>query len=128
MQPNPYVALGLPFGATPDEAQVAFARRARGLRRAPGGVDALQQLTRALNEVETIERDPQRALQLYRVPANPAALTPSGLGALRPPPEPMPRISGPSGTARAALELEAVREAAAAVAAEVAAAAHLPAR
>jgi hypothetical protein len=94
---NPYVQLGVPFGASSDTAAAAFARRARGLRRKPGGTEQLQQLTWALNQIQEVLRQPELALEIYRVPADPGALEPDGDGLLRPPPERLPRPSPPAG-------------------------------
>lgn len=108
---NPYVMLGIPFGAVRDVATRAFARRARGARRqrgvAPGGVP-LTELTWALNQVEENIRDPRTALHVYRVPADPWALEPRAEGVLRPGPERLPRQSGPSDESWARL-LDAAR-------------------
>lgn len=96
---NPYVMLGIPFGAVRDVATRAFAKRARGARRqrgvAPGGVP-LTELTWALNQVEENIRDPRTALHVFRVPADPWALEPRAEGVLRPGPERLARQSGPS--------------------------------
>src|SRR5688500_3929090 len=94
---NPYVQLGVPFGASSDTAAAAFARKARGLRRKPGGTEQLQQLTWALNQIQEVLRQPELALEIYRVPADPGALEPDGEGLLRPPPERTPRLSPPTG-------------------------------
>jgi hypothetical protein len=94
---NPYVVLGVPFGASGDTAAAAFARKARGLRRAPGGTERLQHLTWALNQIQELLRQPHLALEVYRVPADPGALEPEGQGVLRPPPERMPRSTTPAG-------------------------------
>lgn len=92
---NPYVLLGVPFGTSSDDAAVAFARRARGLRRAPSGTERLTDLTWALNQVQDVVRRPDLALEVYRVPADPGALEPEGSGVLRPPPELLARTSEP---------------------------------
>lgn len=88
---NPYVLLGVPFGAAGDDAAAAFAKRARGLRRAANGTERLRDLTWALNQVQEFLRQPDLSLDVYRVPADAGALEPDGDGVLRPPPEPLPR-------------------------------------
>lgn len=90
---NPYALLGLPYGASADEATAAFARRARGLRRQVDGTERLRDLTWALNEVEESARRGGPDLKTYRVPADRQALHPAGSGALRPPPEPLGRCA-----------------------------------
>jgi hypothetical protein len=125
---NPYVALGIPFGATRDSASAAFAAKAKGLRRRPDGTERLQVLTAALNEIDEALRDPDLALDVYRVPADPGALDPRGTGLYDPEPERMPR--GPEATTeeRQRLVDEAGDEALRALRAEIANAAELPPR
>src|SRR5262245_16846577 len=100
---NPYVMLGVPFGASSDAAQVAFAGRARGLRRQPDGAELLTDLTWALNQVQEALRDPSVALEVYRVPADPGALENDAPGVLRPPPQRRPRTTSSSELARSEL-------------------------
>lgn len=113
---NPYVMLGIPFGSPRDVATRAFARRAKGRRRARVSESSTQltDLTWALNQVSEVIREPRSALGIYRVPADPAALEPIGEGVLRPGPELMPRTTGSSDAAWARL-LDAAREEAVAV-------------
>jgi hypothetical protein len=125
---NPYVILGIPFGASGDMATAAFARRSRGLRRAPDGTARLTELTWALNQVQEALVRPEAAFDLFRVPADPGALVPDGPGALGPPPEPLGRRSGPSDEARERLLAYARHEALTALRHEVAAARRLPER
>ena len=78
---NPYVILGVPFGATREQANAAFARRARPLRRlGAAGRDRMTDLTWALNQIDEAIREPGTALWLYRIPVDPAVLAPSGPG------------------------------------------------
>lgn len=107
---NPYVILGIPFGASRDQASDAFAIRARGLRHAPDGSDRLSELTWALNQVDEILKEPRLALEVYRVPADAESFEPKGSGLLKPPPEPMPRSTPSSAPAIAAVLDEAKSE------------------
>lgn len=125
---NPYGVLGLPFGASADEASRAFARRARGLRRQANGTEALTQLTWALNQIQEAIKDPRTALHIYRVPADPAALEPQERGVLNPPPEGMERTTDSSDEDWAALLDAARKEAHQAVIADVAERSQLPTR
>lgn len=90
---NPYLVLGVPFGASRDEATRAFARRTKSLRRlGAAGRSRHTDLTGALHEIESTRSDPAAAMAPYRVPADPraAALTADGLfggGVFAPPPE-----------------------------------------
>jgi hypothetical protein len=87
MERNPYLILGIPFGASREEANIAFARRSRALRRAGGrGGEAMTDLTWALNQIDEAVADPGAALGLYRIPADPAVFD-GGTGVLAPPPE-----------------------------------------
>lgn len=128
MTANPFVRLGVEWGTTPDDAQLAFARRARGLRRAPGGVEALQELTRALNEIDTVAKDPKLAVELYRIPSDPSAFIPPGLGVLRPPPERLARTTPASHDVLASFTESAVAEAVQVLLTSVARSVSLPAR
>ena len=77
---NPYVMLGVPFGSPRDVATRAFARKAKGQRRSrvSESKGELTDLTWALNQVSEAIRDPRTALDIYRVPADPNALEPTG--------------------------------------------------
>ena len=110
-QQNAYVTLGIPFGASRDVASHAFAGRAKSLRRRPGGMEKLTQLTWALNQVTDVLRDPDAAVDVYRVPADPSALEPDGDGVLRPPPEPMARGAETTQATHDALRLQVAGEA-----------------
>jgi hypothetical protein len=125
---NPYVVLGVPFGASRDAASAAFARRARGLRRSPEGAKLLPELTWALNQIEEVLKAPELALEIYRVPADPSALVPSGSGILSPPPVPLPRRTHVSEHELATLQGQATDEALRAVRAEIGRRAELPPR
>ena len=86
MDRNPYVILGIPFGATRAEANAAFARKARSLRRDGADLDQMTDLTWALQRIDVAIRDPATAMELYRIPADPEAFQGEGDGVLRPPP------------------------------------------
>ena len=97
---NPYLLLGLPFGASRDEANIAFARLARRLRRSgEEGEEQLMELTWALNQIDEAIDDPYAHLDIYRIPADPNAFDPPGRGLFTPPPERMQRRTPPSGEA-----------------------------
>lgn len=125
---NPYILLGLPFGASRDVASRAFAQRARGLRRQANGTEHLTELTWALNQIQEAVKDPRTALHIYRVPADPGALEPDQPGVLRPGPIRMARTTAPSEQMWGALLASAQSEARAAIRAEVAQQATFPQR
>lgn len=88
MDRNPYLILGIPFGASREEAQKAFAKRARPLRRqGDAGHNALTELTWALNQVDEALLDPSAAVDVYRIPADPHAFDASETGSFSPGPE-----------------------------------------
>ncbi|GIF73795.1 hypothetical protein [Asanoa siamensis] len=108
---NPYVLLGVPFGASREQANVAFARQARALRRlGSAGRDRFTDLTWALNQIDEAIREPETVLWLYRIPFDPAVLTASGPGEFAPPPSPLPRRTADSGAALADLVRQAATE------------------
>ncbi len=88
---NPYLLLGLDYGAGADEARRGFARAARRLRRSGGTEVTIEDLNWALHQVQSRETDPLDAVDLFRVPANPAVFAPRGNGLFTPPPVPLPR-------------------------------------
>jgi hypothetical protein len=113
-QKNPYVVLGVPFGSDRATCSAAFARRAKKLRRNPTSTITITDLTWALNQVDEAIRDPDTALHLYRVPADPDLFdVPETEGLLRPPPEPLARRTQPlDAAAREALLAEVAASAA----------------
>lgn len=108
MDRNPYVILGIGFGASRAEANAAFARKARALRRDGADLDLMTDLTWALQRIDVSIREPATAMEMYRIPADPEAFQGEGEGVLRPPPE---RLAPARGDRHAALE--ALRHAAA---------------
>lgn len=129
MERNPYVLLGLPFGASRDEATIALARRGKKLRRAPNGAAALTDLTWAHNQIDEVIRDPSLAIGIYRIPADPSVLEPKGqTGLLHPPPEPLERRTESIAEERDELVLRAGLELIRAMAAESARFVALPDR
>ncbi len=92
MERNPYLIIGVDFAASAEEARHAFARAARRVRR-EGGVWAVEDLTWALHEIETLEQEPADLVSVYRVPADPTVFEPAGEGLYRPRPVPAPRAT-----------------------------------
>ena len=92
---NPYLILGVPFGADPERARAAFARRVREVKAGERG-SSVEDLTWALHEVEVAARDPMQSLDHYRIPADPEVLRADDCtGLFRPPPQPLARTSPP---------------------------------
>ncbi len=109
---NPYLVLGVQYGATRDQATRAFAQRSRRARRDPDFPYSIDDLTWALNHVEEGIKDPAADIDTYRVPADPAVLKPpTGLGLLRRPAQPIERRTPPTSEKDLQiLELMAIRE------------------
>lgn len=112
MQRNPYMVLGIPFGSSRAEANVAFARKAKALRRSgPDGIDQLTELTWALHEIDEAISHPAAAMELYRIPADPQLFrSHRDEGVLRPPAEPLPARPGDRTADLAELRLRALHE------------------
>jgi hypothetical protein len=93
---NPYLILGVPYGASRGEARRAAARRTRELRRREDASYSTEDVTWALHQVEQVIDDPSSAVEVFRVPAAPGILdAPSGQGLFHPPAIPLPRRTGP---------------------------------
>lgn len=122
---NPYLLLGVDYGASGDEARRAFAIAAKRVRQS-GGNGSIDDLSWALHQIESRSGAGSDDLAVYRVPADPAAFDPAGWGLFRPPPKPAGRWAGPPTAAdRDELTGAAAREVAAAVWQEVAARANV---
>ena len=118
--------LGVPFGASRYEASVAFADRAKKLRRLPEGTKILTDLTWALNQIDEVLRNPSLALHVYRVPADPSALLPVGNGVLNPAPEVLKRRTATKPAHHEEMRQNVGRELLRALALEVASSAGVP--
>jgi hypothetical protein len=107
---NPYLILGVDFAAEPAEATKAFARISRRLRRnrtSDGGGFMLEDATWALHEIEQAATDPEAALGIFRVPANPEVYdVASGPGIVGLEPENLTRTT-PAGSSDAVVSLQA---------------------
>jgi len=91
---NPYVLLGLPYGATLTEARRAFARRARDARWGDHDVIDAADLEWALARIELEHIDAAAAFGTYRVPADASVLrSPAGFGLIAPAPRAASRRS-----------------------------------
>lgn len=93
---NPYVILGVPFGASGEEARTGFARVSRRLRNEGGGPYTQVDLTWALHQVEQMITNPDLAIDVYRVPASTSATGVDHEGVFHPAPHPIPRYTTPS--------------------------------
>jgi hypothetical protein len=109
MERNPYLIIGVDFAASAEEARHAFAHAARRIRR-QGGAWAVEDLTWALHEIQTLEQNPRDLVSIYRVPANPGVFEPAGEGLYRPAPVPLARQTDASRDAVDALRRDAARE------------------
>ena len=100
---NPYLLLGVDYGASPDEARRRFARAARRIRREAGSAVSIEDLNWALHEIQSRPGDPADDVATYRVPADPTVFTPAGEGLFAPPPVPLARTTETSEDDRARL-------------------------
>ena len=108
---NPYVILGVPFGATAKEARSGFAKASRRLKEETGARYSMEDLTWALHQVEQIIESPAKAFDVYRVPADPTATEIPRDGLFNPEPKPIRRVTEPSTKEqRRELQLRAIRE------------------
>lgn len=102
---NPYLVLGVDYGAPHDEVTAAYARRSR-IARADGGAPyTIDDLVWALDEIERLNGTTQvagsagiqGAAVTFRVPADPTVYEPPpGPGLLRPEPVPLRRRTRPA--------------------------------
>jgi hypothetical protein len=93
---NPYLILGLPYGATRGEARRAAASRVKELRRRSGALYSTEDVTWALHQVEQVIDEPLTGVDVFRVPAAPGILdAPSGHGLFHPQAVPMTRRTEP---------------------------------
>lgn len=84
---NPYIILGIPFGAGATDARTGFASASRRLRKLEDARYSMEDLTWALHQVEQIIDDPAMAFDVYRIPADPAATDVDRPGVFNPQPE-----------------------------------------
>lgn len=90
---NPYVVLGLPFGASRSEALIGFARAQKNLRSGAHQYGP-EDFTWALHQIEQILLEPELALEVYRVPADPELFEePDSFGLFNPAPVPSKRTT-----------------------------------
>jgi hypothetical protein len=101
---NPYLVLGVDYGASREEVTAAYTRRSRVARADSGYPYSIDDLVWALDEIEGIHGNgatsaagAQSAALVFRVPADPSVYEPPpGPGLLRPEPVPLRRRSRPA--------------------------------
>ena len=83
---SPYLILGVPYGASKNDAARAFARATRRLRRQSDAPYDLEDLNWALHAVEQRIQDPATSIDDFRMPADTSVYQlPAGEGILNPP-------------------------------------------
>lgn len=107
---NPYLILGVDYGAPGDLARRRFAAAARRIRRATDSTVTVEDLNWALHEVESNKLDPFDAVDIYRVPADPAVFEYDGAGLFRPVPVLLERRTRSNAEAADAQRAAAVRD------------------
>ena len=94
---SPWVVLGIPFPATKAEANRAFARRSRTLRRNSDLPWTQEDLSWALAQITLAEENPESTIEHFRVPADPGVFERPGPDDLFvPAPEPIARRTEPA--------------------------------
>ena len=73
---NPYVVLGVDYGASSAAATRAFARKSRAVRADEASVYSMDDLTWALHQIEQVNTVPESALGVYRIPSHPDGFAP----------------------------------------------------
>jgi hypothetical protein len=108
---NPYVILGIPFGAGEAEARTGFAKANRRLRGLDNSRYSMEDLTWALHQVEQMIEDPSKAFHVYRVPADSDAAAVQRPGVFSPLPNPIERQTEAStDEEREAVKMRAISE------------------
>lgn len=87
---NPYILLGIPYGAGASEARRGFATKSRLVKRGGSAHYDVSDLTWALHELEQERVTDTTEIDVYRVPADPEVFVGSEPGLFNPPPEPFP--------------------------------------
>jgi hypothetical protein len=88
---NPYLILGLPFGASREEAQRAYEQRRAPLRAsADEHRRELADLDWAMGRIKSGPFNPWCDMTIFRLPADVDAMRVEGQGIFAPPPEPAP--------------------------------------
>jgi len=78
---NPYVILGVDYGASRDEARRAAGRVLRRVKHAEDSQYSVEDVTWALHQVEQAIEDPGSIISYFRVPADPTVYERRSLGA-----------------------------------------------
>jgi hypothetical protein len=95
---NPYLILGLPFGASRDEARRAYEHRRAPLRASADEYrDELSDLDWAIGRIINGPVDPRLDMSIYRLPPDAEAMRVDDRGVFSPSPETPP--ADPGGTA-----------------------------
>ena len=104
---NPWLVLGLDYGADVSQAAPAMARRLHAIRAETDPSYDRKDLVWALNMIERIRAGTESDLEYLRLPSPewPPNLPDGATGLFRPPPAALPR-STPPVTAQAAAELD----------------------
>lgn len=93
---NPYLILGLDYGASLREARRAMARLTKRLKSADDSPYSSEDLTWALHQIEQVNKDPEAGVDIFRVPANRSVFQlKEGEGLFSPPARPLPRRTSP---------------------------------
>lgn len=91
---NPYLVLGIPYGASKKEVRRSFAKRARQIKNEEFDAYRSEDLNWSLQQLEQAEKDPELDIENFRIPANPNLFqSETEEGFFNPPIKPMDRKS-----------------------------------
>ena len=94
---SPWVVLGIPFPASKAEANRAFARRSREVRKTADLPWGQEDLSWALAQITLAEEDPESTVGHFRVPADPGVFErPTADDLFVPAPQPITRRTQPA--------------------------------
>jgi hypothetical protein len=92
--------LGIDFGSSRESANLAFAKKARPLKKlaktSERAHEMLFELTWSLNQIDEAITNPELTLDFYRIPADAGAFSPAAIGLFRPSKELLERQFEPS--------------------------------
>ena len=90
-QRNPYIILGVPYGASKAEASEGHARALRRLKKDPDATYSESDLSWAIYQIEQVRGSSRPDDGIYRIPADPAVYSDCQYGLLQPRPVAMKR-------------------------------------
>ena len=90
-----YILLGVDYGSDQEVARRAFVQKVRAIRQLSDPPISEEVATEALHTIEQVILDPERAVDVFRVPANADLLAIKEVGLFNPQPVPLERRAQP---------------------------------